>query len=399
MARELAVIIPTFKERENLRPVVERLHTVLEGWDWEVIFVDDDSPDGSLEELLALSREDSRVRFLRRVGRRGLSSACIEGMCATSAPLLAVMDADLQHDETLLPAMATALREDRHLDLAVGTRYARDGGVGEWSRRRHALSRLATLLEKLVLRTELSDPMSGFFVIRREAFEGAVRRVSAKGFKVLLDLVSSSPTPLKIREFPYVFRPRQRGESKLDVLVGLEYLYLLAEKLLGGLVPVRFFIYSLVGLSGVGVHLAALALAHRTAGMEFGHAQALATGVAMTSNFLLNNWVTFRNQRLKGPLLLPGLLFYVVICSVGAAANVGVALYVKEFGMPWWFAGVVGASIGAVWNYAVSKQIVWTWFRDKLQSRGARRAATLNQAARAKAAMVEAGPAQRPGVS
>lgn len=363
MAKDLAVIVPTFRERENLEPVVERLRALLEGWDWEIIFVDDDSRDGSLEEFLRLHREDNRVRFIRRVGRRGLASACLEGMCSSGAELLAVMDADLQHDERILPKMAEALRDDPELDLAVGTRYAGEGGVGEWSKSRHALSQLATKMEKLLLRTDLSDPMSGFFIIRRTAFEASVRRTTGKGFKILLDLVLSAPQSLKLREFSYVFRPRERGESKLDLLVGLEYLYLLVEKLFGGLIPVRFFVYSLVGMSGLVLHLVVLALLHKVLGWEFVPAQWGATLTAMVSNFLVNNLITYRAQRLKGVALLPGMVLYMSICLLGAIANVQVASYLLETGIPWWFAGVAGAGIGAVWNYAVSSQIVWTWFQ------------------------------------
>lgn len=362
MPRDLAVIVPTFREKENLSPVVESLRPLLADLDWEIIFVDDDSQDGSLEEFLRLHTADPRVRFLRRVGRRGLSSACLEGMCSTGADLLAVMDADLQHDETILPAMAKCLRENPSVDLAVGTRYSGEGSVGEWSKSRHFLSRLGTLVEKAVLRTPLSDPMSGFFVIRRTTFEEAVRNSTGKGFKILLDLVLSAPRPLAIREFSYTFRPRERGESKLDLIVGLEFLYLLAEKTFGGLVPVRFFVYSLVGFTGLALHVGILFLLHRLLGWDFTQAQWVATLAAMISNFLINNNITYRGQRLRGASLIPGGALYIAICMVGAVTNVQVAQYLFGMGIPWWFAGIAGALIGAVWNYAVSTQIVWTWF-------------------------------------
>jgi len=280
-----------------------------------------------------------------------------------------VMDADLQHDETVLPKMIAAFQEDPRLDLAVGTRYSGEGGVGNWSKSRQFVSRFATLIEKFILRTPLSDPMSGFFVLRRELFEETVRHLTGKGFKILLDIVLSTGRELRTREFPYEFRARQHGESKLDVVVGLEYLYLLVDKTLGRLVPVSFVLYVLAGLSGLLLHIAILGILYRGANVGFVNAQISATVVAMISNFLVNNAVTFRSRRLKGILLAGGLTAYMAICALGAIVNVQSAEYLYEHSIPWWFAGAAGAMIGAVWNYAVSTQIVWTWLPAILQKK------------------------------
>ena len=235
-SQSVSIIIPCLNERENIPIVLERLEALMVGRKWEAVFVDDDSRDGSLEVLLNLSRAKPHVRFIRRIGRRGLSSACLEGMASSVADVFAVMDCDLQHDETILPKMVAAFEEDPSLELAVGTRYADEGGgVGEWSKVRIFISRLATNLGSLARKTELSDPMSGFFAIRREVFEQTVRQMTGKGFKILLDMVLSAGRPLKIREFPYEFRTRQHGESKLDIVVGFEYLYLLADKIFAAL--------------------------------------------------------------------------------------------------------------------------------------------------------------------
>jgi dolichol-phosphate mannosyltransferase len=365
----VTVVVPSFRERENIPLVVKRLDELLGDFDWEVVFVDDDSDDGSAEVLLNLCRTHPRVRAIRRIGRRGLASACLEGMASSAAEIFAVMDADLQHDETVLPKMVAAFREDPALDLAVGTRYAGAGGVSNWSKSRQFVSRFATLMEKFVLRTPLSDPMSGFFVLRRKLFEDSVRHMTGKGFKILLDLVLSTPRELRTREFPYEFKARQHGESKLDVVVGLEYLYLLADKTLGRLVPVSFVLYVLAGLSGLLLHLAILGVLYRGYALSFVHAQIVATLVAMISNFLVNNAVTFRARRLKGFVLAVGLPAYLAICGLGAIVNVQAADYLYEQSVHWWFAGVAGALIGAVWNYAVSTQIVWTWLPAMLRKK------------------------------
>ncbi|HTI86063.1 MAG TPA: polyprenol monophosphomannose synthase, partial [Alphaproteobacteria bacterium] len=255
---ELTVVIPTFNERDNVEPLVGVLGTALDGIAWEAIFVDDDSPDGTATMVRAVATRNYRIRCLQRIGRRGLSSACIEGILASSAPIVAVMDADLQHDETLLPRMFEALRDGPY-DLVVGSRYV-DGGssAGLSSTGRERFSAFATALSRLVTRADIADPMSGFFMLKRPVFDSAVRRLSAQGFKILLDLLASANPPPRIRELPFEFRPRLHGESKLDVLVAWEFAMLLADKLIGHIIPVRFALFALIGASGVVVHMAVL---------------------------------------------------------------------------------------------------------------------------------------------
>ena len=366
-AAELTVVIPTLNERENIAPLLERLDLTLAGTRWEVIFVDDDSTDGTPEAVREIGRSDPRVRCLQRIGRRGLSTACIEGILASASPFVAVMDADLQHDESLLPGMLNALRHEA-CDIVVGSRYVAGGGVGEWDKTRANMSGLATKLSRLICKTEIADPMSGFFMVRRDVFESAVRGLSGQGFKILLDLLASLPAPPRLKELPYQFRNRRYGESKLDTMVAWEFGMLLADKLVGHIVPVRFALFALIGALGVVVDLIVLSLA-LTAGMGFIAAQAIATLVAMTSNFFLNNIFTYRDQRLKGWRLWRGLLSFYVICALGAVANVGFAAFVFAGDARWlagvkgipWLASVAGVIVGSVWNYAVSS--VFTWKR------------------------------------
>jgi dolichol-phosphate mannosyltransferase len=287
-----------------------------------------------------------------------LSTACIEGVLASSAPFLAVMDADLQHDETLLPRMLGALKSEA-LDIVIGSRYAAGGGVGDWDQSRARISDLATRLSRLVVKADLRDPMSGFFMMRRPAFEAAARDLSGQGFKILIDLFASSPRPLAFKELPYQFRLRQHGESKLDTLVAWEYLQLLLEKLIGHVVPVRFALFAMIGGLGLFVHLAVLGIALKAFGADFTLAQSVATLTAMTSNFFLNNWFTYRDRRLHGWRLLRGLLTFYVVCSVGAIGNVGIAAYAFHTDGSWWLAGIAGAIVGSVWNYATSAVFTW----------------------------------------
>jgi len=359
-APELSLVIPTLNERDNILPLLERLETVLAGIDWEVIFVDDDSRDGTPEHVRAIARRDPRVRCLHRIGRRGLSTACIEGIMASAASYVAVMDADLQHDESILPRMLATLREEPY-DIVVGSRYVSGGGIGEWDSRRASVSGLATRLSRLICKTEIADPMSGFFMLRRETFEAAVRQLSGQGFKILLDLLASSPQPPRLKELPFQFRPRQFGASKLDTMVAWEFGMLLADKLVGHIVPVRFALFTLIGSVGLVVHFATLAVTLKLLGLTFIVSQATATVVAMTSNFFLNNLFTYRDLRLRGWRAVRGLFSFYLICSLGAVANVGIASYVFSMRETWWFAGLAGVIVGSVWNYAVSA--VFTWRR------------------------------------
>jgi dolichol-phosphate mannosyltransferase len=357
---ELTVIVPTRNEHDNVRPVYDALSRTLQGIDWEVIFVDDDSQDGTAEAVCRLANQDRRVRCIQRIGRRGLASACVEGILASSAPYVAVMDADLQHDERLLPRMLDTLKTEPIVDAVVGSRYVEHGSIGTWNRHRAWLSSLATRVARSIMRVPIADPMSGFFMLRREAFQKSMRRLSSIGFKILLDIFASSPCPLQVKEIPFHFRSRRAGESKFDALIGWEYVMLLADKVIGHIMPIRFVVFALVGGLGLLVHLTVLWLCLNPMHLTFELSQATATGVAITSNFTLNNWLTYHDRRLTGWRFVRGLLSFALICSFGAVANVGIAtlLFTRQHSL-WWVAGIAGAAISSVWNYAVTSALTW----------------------------------------
>ncbi len=355
---ELSIIVPTYNESANVAELVRRIDQVLQGERWEIVFVDDDSPDGTAELVRTLAETDARVRCVQRIGRRGLSSACVEGLLSSSARYVAVMDADLQHDEALLPQMLRSLREEP-LDIVVGSRYVAGGSVGDWAEGRLQISRLATRISHLVVPPTLTDPMSGFFMLRREVLHACVRQLSAVGFKILVDLFASAPQPLRFKELPFTFRNRLAGESKLDNQVAWDYGMLLLDKLIGHVVPVRFLSFALIGGLGVFVHMAVLTALFRGFALEFGTGQALATGVAMVFNFAINNVLTYRDRQLRGLDWFKGLLSFVLACGIGAFANVGIANYIFGRDGSWLLAALAGILVGAVWNYAVTS--VYTW--------------------------------------
>lgn len=356
----LTVIAPTFNERENVGPLVEKLAATLQDVQWEVIFVDDDSPDGTADRVRQIARADSRVRCLQRLGRRGLTSACAEAVLASSSPYIAIIDADLQHDETLLPRMLEVLRKG-DTDVVIGSRYTERNLSEGFSRARQAMSFIATRLAQLILRANLSDPVSGFFMAKREVFEGSIRNISGIGNKILVDVFASSKRPPRFKELAYQFRARLHGESKLDTLTVWEYLVLLADKVFGRFIPIRFLLFSLVGVSGVAVHLATLKLVLTATSFPFAFAQGFATLIAAISNFFLNNWLTYRDRRLHGWSVLTGLISFLLVCSVGAVVNVAFADRVFQVTKTWWLAGIAGAAVSAILNYSATA--IFTWRR------------------------------------
>lgn len=360
-APQLSVVIPTFNERDNVAPLYEKLSKVFGDTPWEMIVVDDDSPDGTADVVKTLAKSHPNVRCIHRVGRRGLSSACIEGISASVAPFAAVMDADHQHDESILPQMLQAAKDGAQ--LVIGSRYTEQGSAGEgFSSIRHWGSRLATWMGSVIAGSKTTDPMSGFFLLHRELFDVVAAKLSPEGFKILLDIIVTARGINKdftVAEVPYDFRQRLAGESKLSALVVMQFFGLFVSKLTHGVIPATFLLFSMVGATGIAVHLAVLNLAHFHNGFNFINAQLVATLVAMTWNFFLNNVLTYAHQRLRGIKLWWGLLSFYAICSLGALANISVAFLVFQTGYSAYIAALSGIIVSSIFNYAVTRLFTW----------------------------------------
>jgi dolichol-phosphate mannosyltransferase len=365
---ELAIVLPTLNERANLAPLVERLDSALQGITWEAIFVDDNSPDGTSDEARAISLRDPRIRVIQRINRRGLASAAIEGMLATAAPVVAVMDADHQHDPRLLPQMLDAIGNGQY-DIAVASRFAEGASTEAWGRPdRVKASGVANALARKLTGVELTDPMSGYFMLRAETLRADAHRLSGVGFKILLDILATVDAPLKVKEFPLAFAARASGESKLDRTIVFEFLVGLYDRWLGRYIPTRFALFGTIGAAGVVVHMSVLAVllaifggsfkGHLVSAFELG--QTVAALFAMTFNFVLNNALTYADKRLVGFVpLLRGWAKFGLTCSVGLLANVGVAAILVRFGVHEYPAAITGIIIGSVWNFALSSKFVW----------------------------------------
>lgn len=355
---ELAVIVPTFNEADNVERIVDSLDVALAGIRSEIIFVDDWSQDGTAARIEQIARDRSDVRVLRRFGRNGLASAVIEGMMATMAPIVAVIDGDGQHDERLLPRLYSLVRGGA-ADVAIGSRYCQNGSTGDWSSFRLKCSQAATRLSRLVLQSPVTDPMSGFFAVRRDKVEALLPRLSGRGFKILFDLLTSSPEPLHAIELPFEFRTRIAGESKLGTGVVLDYAVTIADRLIRRFAPPRLVMFAIVGTLGLGVHLAALKATLALGHTSFEAAQTVAVLTAIAFNFIANNSITFRDRKLKGGRLLIGLATFYALCGLGALANIGTGTVLFDAHHRWWVSGIAGAVIGSLWNFAASTLVTW----------------------------------------
>ena len=359
---DLAIILPTLNERGNLAPLVARIEDALGPDGWEVLIVDDDSKDGTADEARDLALADRRVRVIQRIGRRGLASAAIEGFCATAAPFAAVMDADHQHDPALLPRMLAALKAGE-AQICVASRFAEGASTADWDEpERERLSGFANAIARRITGVELTDPMSGYFMLPTAIARALVPRLSGIGFKILLDLLATADSPMTVKEFPLNFSKRREGESKLDRAVLFDFLAGLYDKTLGRVIPTRFALFGTVGALGVVVHYAVLGALLAVAA-AFWQAQLAAVITAMSFNFWLNNWLTYRDKRLKGwGEVLRGWAGFCLTCAIGAFANVAVATFLNEQGVFWALAALAGILIGSVWNYALSSRFVWGRF-------------------------------------
>jgi dolichol-phosphate mannosyltransferase len=354
----LSIIVPTYQESANIPILFERMKVALNGLPWEMIVVDDDSPDGTSNVGFALAAKDRRLRCLRRVNRSGLAGAVIEGWMSSSADFVAAIDGDLQHDESILREMYEVLAKGAG-NLAIGTRL-RMVGARNLSPARQRLSDLGAWFFRRIAGATVTDPMSGFFMIRREIVSGLAPRLSPDGFKILVDVILSAGGSLNIIEVPYRFRKRNAGESKLTPLVGIDFLGLVVHHATAGILPIRFVLFAMIGAGGLIVHIVTLsAVLHWFDALTFNSGQLIATVVAMASNFILNNEITYSSYRYRGFGLIQGFAGFALGCSVGAVANIDIASWLYSDSQTWWMAGLAGAFLSVVWNYAVSTNLIW----------------------------------------
>lgn len=357
MTPRVSVIVPTFNEAGNVARLHDDLDAALAGLAWELVVVDDDSPDGTADAVRRLADGHGNVRCVQRVQERGLASAVHWGVQAAHGEIVVVMDGDGQHEPALIPAMVEALAAGA--DIASGSRFLGNGAAeGLASRRRLALSERGNRLTNLMLGHDLTDPLTGFFATSRRLFLDSIPRLQADGFKVFFDLAWHNRRAA-IRELPFDFRRRRHGDSKLGFYVAWLLACDIVAKLSLGLLPPRLVSFVGVGLVGSIFHFSVLYTV-LAAGAAFWVAQAVATVVALVFNFSINNVLTYSDQRLRGATFWKGLLLYSLIASVGIVANVSTAqlAYVRLNGHAF-LASTTGLVIDVIWRFVVSNRLVW----------------------------------------
>ncbi|KAK3604012.1 hypothetical protein CHS0354_026811 [Potamilus streckersoni] len=356
----LSVIIPTYKEAKNISPLYEKLKAVLVNLDWELVFVDDHSPDLTYRTVGELCAQDKRVRLVHRIHRKGLSSATIEGMLSVTSEFIAVMDADMQHDEAVLPKMLQQLTDNPGTDIVIGSRYTDGGSTGEWSALRKLVSKTGTALTGFFGVRATTDPMSGFFMLRASFLEKIAPNLSGIGFKILLDIIMSAGKNIKTAEVPYTFKKRVHGESKLGIDTILDLGFLLADKRFGALLPLRFLLFILVGGIGMLIHLGIMYALEQFYGHRFfADNQLIAGTVTIAFNYLLDNLITFKENRRRGAAFFFGLIKFYLVCAIGLLGNVLISVSIYNYEFHWVLAAMAGAFYGGFVNFSLSRILIW----------------------------------------
>lgn len=351
----VSIVTCTYNEAGNIGHLVAEITAAMGGVSWELIVVDDNSPDGTADAARALGAHDGRIHVIQRMDVRGLASAAVAGFDAARAATLVLLDADLQHDPALIPSLIAALPGR---DLVAACRVL-DGAEDGLSGPRTALSRTANWLVQTLLGARLSDPMTGYFVMTRGFYDGAKKRLSAVGFKILVDLLASSPVKPSVGEVAMRMRARGEGRSKLDARVMADLAALVVDKRSGGIIPARFVLFGFVGASGIIVQVGVFAALKRFGVAVPEIAQAVAILIAMTSNYVLNNMLTFRDRRLSGQGFVRGWFAFALGCALGSAANLSVFSILHRLFINDILASALGAVVGSISNYFLAKRLTW----------------------------------------
>ena len=357
MNSKISVIIPSYNERNNVSPLVKRIDRALSNYDYSILFVDDDSSDGTAHLAQALSSKFP-IQVLVRRDKRGLASAVTDGLENTAGQIIVVMDADLQHPPELIPELL--MKMDDGADLAIASRYVEEGNCEGWGIIRRIISKGAILIAHLLLppTSKIQDPMSGFFTFRRRALADV--KLQPIGYKILLEMLVLGSFH-KVVEVPYTFRNRSSGESKLGTKIQINYLQHIFSLMKRTSELQRVFKFILVGLSGVFVNMGLLWALTQSAGLQLQAASAIAIESSIISNFFFNNYFTFRDRRSPAwKITLRRLLKFNMVSLVGLAINLGIlTLLTTVFGIYYLLANLIGIVVAALWNYLLSTS--WTW--------------------------------------
>ncbi|MFC1912035.1 glycosyltransferase [Chloroflexota bacterium] len=357
MSKPISIIVPTYNEADSITPLVEKLHAALAGYNYEIIFVDDDSQDGTGTIASGLSARYP-VKLMVRKGKKGLASAVVDGLQQVSNDIVGVMDADLQHPPEAVPALVREI--ENGADVAIGSRYVKGGEFPDWGPVRSVISKGAIFLSHLFLPStrKISDPVSGFFFFNRQVVSGA--ELKPTGYKILLELLIEGSYQ-KVAEVPYSFQLRHLGQSKLGARQQIDYLKHLFSLMRRKGELLRFFKFCLVGGSGVLVNMGLLWLLTEFAGLFYLLSAAISIEISIISNFTLNDYLTFPDRRSRGAgRFLQRLAKFNLVSLAGLGLNMGVLwLLTNVFGVYYMLSNLCGIAVATIWNYVAN--FWWTW--------------------------------------
>tara|TARA_Y100001968_G_scaffold297194_1_gene305953 strand:- start:271 stop:1380 length:1110 start_codon:yes stop_codon:yes gene_type:complete len=358
----ISIVLPSYNEYNNITLIIKKLLKFANLYDIEILVVDDDSNDGTTSLVRDLARDEARIRLIHRIGRAGLSSAIKEGVINAKGDIVAIMDSDGQHEpEDVLEAIRKLI--SNQLDIVIGSRFQKNSDLQGLSKARQDGSTLANNIARISLSrkySDLSDYMSGCIVIRRDSCLAFTQRVDVNGFKFLYELLAISNGCLNIQEIPIKFKSRSHGKSKLDISILWDFIISLLHTISGKILPRRAISFALVGLTGVFVQLISTEILIRMLGIDFEAALPYSVVLSASSNYLINNFLTFRSRRLKNMKLITGLLKFLVVASLPVIANVGLATSFYNFITPsTLLAQIAGIIVVFIWNYAASSRFVW----------------------------------------
>ena len=358
----ISIIIPTFNEAKNIRSLINNLANLLNNLDYEIIVVDDDSPDGTANEVNKLMEQNKNIYLISRVGRYGLSSAIKEGLIFGKGEYLIVLDGDGQHDANCILDLIKKIKETNS-DMVIASRFLDSSEIKGLSEKRSFGSKLANIAARISLSSNysnLTDYLSGCFCLKRKNTELFIRKIEINGFKFLYEILALSKGRLSIVEVPLLFKERNHGKSKLDLAIVWDFFISILHNISYRILPRRAISFGLVGISGVFVQLLITLLLINIFLIEFKSALPFSVVCAATSNFLINNQLTFRNNRLRNLALLKGLLKFLLVASLPVIANVGIATaFYQYISSDTLIAQIAGIAIVYAWNYLASSLFVW----------------------------------------
>ena len=356
----LTIIVPTYNEVDNISIFINKIKEILKNINFQILFVDDNSTDGTIDKVNKFKERYDNIELIVRIGRRGLSGACIEGIQNAKSNYVAIIDCDLQHDERLLLKMLQTFEKDELLDLIIGSRHVEEGDSQKGlSYLRNLGSQYAIRITQKLLKIKINDPMSGFFMAKKSSLVPLLSKLQPNGFKILADILATSKGDLLTKELGYEFKKRNAGYSKMNFSIILELFGLILSHLSFGIISIRFVLFGFVGFSGVIVQLISTYFFFKIVTLSFFYSHLISIFITMTSNFYLNNSLTFKDHSLAGRSFLKGLISFYIVCSIGAFANIAVAEKIFNSIEIWYIASLTGALVGALWNFIFSSLFTW----------------------------------------